>query len=218
MATRRNSTKAKPAKPPAKTKRAKAPKRADEAPARAPRAKTTPGRPGDLTPELARAICEDAGLGMPQVRIAEFASVDASTLSKWLDRGQREKSGIYRDLFVEFRRKQGERYREALKNIREAAFGDPQFEKWFLSRFDPAYWGRRDNVGANEVNERPEPGSIVAMLEQKLARLAQLGAVQLPDPAIAPAPEPPGPAAPEPAPEAEAVPAKDQGGSDAPGV
>lgn len=173
MATRRKTSGKRPAKSPAGKGRARAASEdLGRGRDREPVAKLRPGRPGELTPFLTKEICKDARLGMPQVRIAEFACIDPSTLSKWLDRGQREKSGPYRALWTEFRRAQGEAYREALRNVRTAAMEDPGFSKWWLSRVDPGFWGRRDNIGQADTSDRPEPGSVVAMVAQRLEMIA----------------------------------------------
>jgi hypothetical protein len=181
-----------------------------------PTAKLTPGRPTKLSPEIARAITDDLLAGMPPNRAAEFAGIDPTTLSRWLDRGMRQRKGIYRDFWDDFRTAQGEAYREALTNVRKAALRDARYSQWWLSRIDPRNFGRRDNVEQDSSSDRPEPGSVVAMLEQRLARLAQVGMLQLPNAAGAAEADQPSPPV-EPALEPEAEQGESQEESDAPG-
>ena len=68
------------------------------------------GAPSKLTPEVTEKICEAARLGLKWASCAWYAGVSPSTLAKWRDHGEKQKSGKFLQFLqtIEAARAEGE--------------------------------------------------------------------------------------------------------------
>jgi hypothetical protein len=100
-----------------------------------------------LTLQIQKAIGDKIVIGAPLKFAAEASGIDESTFYRWLQRGEKEKSGIY----YEFRKYIMECEAKSVivhLNIitRAANDGDPKASEWILERRFPEHFGRREKL------------------------------------------------------------------------
>jgi hypothetical protein len=133
-------------------------------------------RPTKLTPEASERICEALRDGAPRAVAAEAADVGDSTLYRWLERGDRARSGRFREFWEAVRAAEAEAMTRALRVVWQAIeAGDGRLAMEFLSRRWPADFGRRpiELTGADGGPLQVEQASSAkATLTAKIERLA----------------------------------------------
>lgn len=101
------------------------------------------GRPSKLSDTIKRRIIEVIGAGGNKTLAAKWAGVSRQTLHDWLARGEKQKSGIYRDFLDEYRRAEARPEILAMGMIQRAIqSGDLQSAKWYLEK--RAGWSGRE--------------------------------------------------------------------------
>lgn len=73
-----------------------------------------------------------------------LAGIDRKTLLNWLKRGEREKSGLYRDLYLAVDKAEAKAEEFHLKNIKTASAKNWSASAWYLERKHPERWAKRD--------------------------------------------------------------------------
>lgn len=135
------------------------------------------GRPSKLTEELSKSICNAIIVGNYVETAAALFDISKVTLYKWLKRGNRQKSGIYRDFVNAVQRAMAQAEARDLQVIDRVAAGtrektgpdgQPQLVKvepnwkaaaWRLERKHSERWGRREQVQAVAPEERGTDGA-----------------------------------------------------------
>ena len=73
-----------------------------------------------------------------------LAGIDRKTLLNWLKRGERERSGLYRDLYLAVEQAEAKAEEFHLKNIRDASKKSWFASAWYLERKHPDRWAKRE--------------------------------------------------------------------------
>lgn len=106
--------------------------------------KRPPGRPTKFTPEVRKVIIEAVGLLAPYATAAEAAGVSYDALNEWMNRGQAELEGEFRQFFQDIKKAEAQGILARLALIKKAAdSGQWQAGAWTLERRWPEEYGRR---------------------------------------------------------------------------
>ena len=110
-----------------------------------------------ITEEIIGCISEAFGAGHYREVACKLAGIDRWTLLNWLKRGDRERSGVYRDLYLAVEKAEAKAEAEVfhLKNIETASVKNWFASAWFLERKHPERWGKREAPPADD-RERDE--------------------------------------------------------------
>jgi transposase len=104
-------------------------------------------RPTKLTPEVQDRIVAAIRAGNYAAPAARSAGVSEATFYRWMSRGERAKSGIYRDFHEAVRRAEADAEVHAVAVIRkEIADGDWRAAATFLERRFPDRWRRQQAI------------------------------------------------------------------------
>lgn len=93
-----------------------------------------------LTPEVQSTIVTAIERGNYEVPAAEAAGISKTTYYRWLQEGERAKSGKVRDFWEAVERARGASELDLVEVIREAAPGDWNAAKWLLERRFSSRW------------------------------------------------------------------------------
>lgn len=74
----------------------------------------------------------------------KLAGIDRKTLLNWLKRGERERSGLYRDLYLAVEQAEAKAEEFHLRNIKTASAKNWFASAWYLERKHPERWAKRD--------------------------------------------------------------------------
>ena len=114
------------------------------------------GRPGILTPDVQRRLCEAIAAGNTRHDAAEYAGIGESTLRAWLAKGKRQRRGQYRALLAAVKKSEADAVVRNVAIIQKAAPKSWQAAAWWLERKRANDWSQgRDLVRqlAKEVKE-----------------------------------------------------------------
>ena len=114
------------------------------------------GRPGILTPDVQRRLCEAIAAGNTRHDAAEYAGMAESTLRAWLAKGKRQRRGQYRALLAAVKKSEADAVVRNVAIIQKAAPKSWQAAAWWLERKRANDWSQgRDLVRqlAKEVKE-----------------------------------------------------------------
>jgi hypothetical protein len=93
------------------------------------RGKKTGGRGPKLTPEIQKVIVDAATTGTPRRYAAERAGVDESTVRRWIAKGRKLKTGIYRTFCTLLKKAEADGITARVARITKAAQGGQVIEK-----------------------------------------------------------------------------------------
>lgn len=124
------------------------------------------GRPSKLTPERQERIVELIRAGNYMEIAAQAAGIDVSTLYRWLQRGEKARSGPYRQFRDAVMRARVEAEARAVVVVQKAALTDWRAASWWLERAFPDRWGRRQKL----EHSGPQGGPIPAEVRVTLVR------------------------------------------------
>jgi len=110
-----------------------------------------PGRPSKLTAKIRHSILDSLRRGNYLTTAADVAGISISALREGLARGEREKSGPYRDFLVAVRQVSGIVEDNLVGVFQGGAENDPTIAKEFLARRWPQRWGAKVNGGEQTV-------------------------------------------------------------------
>ena len=99
-----------------------------------------------LTPELQRDILQVLEAGATIKDACHFVGIDESTYYKWIQRGEKGKSGLYFEFVKSAQKAIASGSVDAVALIRKAAKTQWQAAAWFLERKNPQEWARRTKV------------------------------------------------------------------------
>jgi len=101
-------------------------------------------RPTKLTPEASQRIVAAIRAGNYAEVAATAAGISPSTFYRWIERGQKQRSGIHRDFSEAVRKAEGEAEVEAVARVRKAMPSDWRACMTYLERRYPKRWRRRE--------------------------------------------------------------------------
>ncbi len=104
------------------------------------------GRRPKLTPELQEKICRVIKLGNYASVAAEYAGIGTTTFYRWLQVGEKEEAGPYRDFRDAIKAAESEAEIRAVATIQQHMGRSWQAAMTFLERKFPHRWGRRLDV------------------------------------------------------------------------
>ncbi len=102
-------------------------------------------RPTKLTDEVHRRIVAAIRAGNYAEPAARSAGVSPATFYRWMERGQKQKSGIYRDFHDDVRRAEADAEVEAVARLRKAMPENWRAVTTYLERRYPDRWRRRES-------------------------------------------------------------------------
>jgi hypothetical protein len=111
------------------------------------------GRKPKLTPELSQRICEFVRAGTYLVAAAAGCGIHRGTLYRWLERGEQQSHGRYREFLLAVERAQGEAEVRDTLQIAKAAPTDWKAAAWLLERRAPTRYGKQVQATLREEME-----------------------------------------------------------------
>jgi transposase-like protein len=104
---------------------------------------TRTGRPCKLTPEVQAKICQAIRAGNYSYVAAEYAGIGASTYHRWMQQGEQETSGSFREFRDAVKSAESEAEVRAVAIIQRHMEKNWQAAMTYLERKHPQRWGRR---------------------------------------------------------------------------
>jgi hypothetical protein len=101
------------------------------------------GRHDGLTPEVSARIVQALRLGAHRCVVAEAAGISRTTLWRWLEQGEAEREGRFRELYTAARRAEAEAELRHVALVDRAAQSDWRASAWWLPRRYPERYGQR---------------------------------------------------------------------------
>ena len=108
-----------------------------------------------LTPELIEKMIPAIEIGNYIETVCQAHGIDKSTYYKWIKKGEKAKSGIYRHFFHSVRNAEARAEARLIEEWREKLQVSPTNYKDFLERRYPERWGKKDIVKHQGDNENP---------------------------------------------------------------
>jgi transposase len=116
------------------------------------------GRPTKLTAQVQERIVGMIEAGSYAEPAARAAGISASTFYSWMERGELEEDGIFREFRDAIKRAEAETEVRAVKVVASAMPRSWQAAMTFLERKHPDRWGRRSRAEPSEqpaTNQQP---------------------------------------------------------------
>ena len=104
------------------------------------------GRPSKLTPEVQERICQAIRAGNYYEAACAYAGIHYSTFRKWMIKGEKAKSGKYREFFEAVTRAEHEAEVRMVAQWQKHMPEDYRAIRDFLERRYPERWGKRLDV------------------------------------------------------------------------
>jgi len=108
-----------------------------------------------LTPELIEKIIPSIEAGNYVETVCQAHGVHRTTYYKWIKKGEKAKSGIYRYFFDTVKLAEARAEQKLIEEWREKLQVSPTNYKDFLERRYPERWGKKDIVKHQGDNENP---------------------------------------------------------------
>ncbi|MCK9600243.1 MAG: hypothetical protein M0R06_14460 [Sphaerochaeta sp.] len=131
------------------------------------------GRPSKLSPEVQQTVCDFIAEGAYVERACQAAGIGQSTFFRWLEQGEKETSGPYREFWEATKKAEATAEQERIARIRAAGIGGAvvsrttitkrnrdggetttvtevyqapawQADAWYLERRYPEAWAKRE--------------------------------------------------------------------------
>ena len=96
-----------------------------------------------LTPRVQKVICDAIEAGHYKEAAAEAAGISRRTLYAWMDRGAKEKGGVFQCFHNAFQKAQAESETRLVEKLVSVATGERDWRAfaWMLERRWPERWG-----------------------------------------------------------------------------
>ena len=95
-----------------------------------------------ISTEMITKITQALAAGHYREVACKLAGIDRKTLLNWMKRGERDKSGLYHDLYNQVNTAEAEAEAYHLSNIHTAAEKSWFASAWFLERKHPERWSK----------------------------------------------------------------------------
>ena len=102
------------------------------------------GRPSKLTPEVQEKICQAIRAGNYYEAACAYGGIAYSTFREWMVRGEKDKSGKYREFMEAIKRAEYEAEARLVAMWQKHMPDNWQAIATFLERRYPERWGRRN--------------------------------------------------------------------------
>ena len=108
-----------------------------------------------LTPDTQAKIIQAIKLGSTKTLAASYAGISRRTFYNWMEKGEEQKTGIYRDFLDALDQAEGERVARWLAIINKAAQNDNWTSAaWLLERTRPDDYSLKNRVDVNLTGEQ----------------------------------------------------------------
>ena len=111
------------------------------------------GRPSKLTPEVVKRLTEAIRDGNYYEAACGYAGIHYSTFRKWMIKGEKAKSGKYREFFEDIMQAECEAEVRMVAQWQKCMPEDYRAIRDFLERRYPERWGRRLDV-KQDINQK----------------------------------------------------------------
>jgi hypothetical protein len=108
------------------------------------------GRPDKLTPDRQQKLIEAIVAGNYYETACAVAGVDYSTFRRWMQRGEEELQGKYREFFEALTRAEAEAETQAVAIWQRAMPDDWRAAQMFLERRHPDRWGKQSKLDVKQ--------------------------------------------------------------------
>lgn len=98
-----------------------------------------------LNDTLQKNICNDIKAGVPITHAAVMHGIDKSTFYAWYNKGEKAKSGKFREFYLEVEEAKSVAIALRVRRIYQAGETDWKSDAWWLERVDPDNFGRKDH-------------------------------------------------------------------------
>jgi hypothetical protein len=113
------------------------------------------GRPSKLTPEVHAHIVKAIKIGNYAQVAARSAGIGETTFYRWLEQGEAEEAGIYRDFWEAVKEAEAASEMTAVQHILNAMEGSWQAAMTYLERRYSDRWKRRDRQEISNTPNEP---------------------------------------------------------------
>lgn len=132
------------------------------------------GRRLKLTREVKQRLLTALRAGNYHKDVCAYAGISTTSFYRWMEIGETQAKGAYRDLWEEVKKAEAESIIECVARIRKAgAEGTWQADAWFLERKKPADWGKRVEI---HDKENPLPDGDIEELADEMKEILQKAA------------------------------------------
>ena len=107
-----------------------------------------------LTPDTQAKIIEAIKLGSTKTLAASYAGISRRTFYNWMEKGEEQKTGIYRDFLDALDQAEGERVARWLAIINKAAPKSWPAAAWLLERTRPDDYSLKSRVDLNHTGDQ----------------------------------------------------------------
>ena len=133
------------------------------------------GRRTRLKPEVQERVLTAIRAGNHAHVAAEYAGISASTLYRWLQRGEASRRGAYREFVEAVRKAERESEVRAVAMLQRHMEESWQAAMTYLERKYPERWGRRDRLSV-EVEPRKALAEMLSLGEEDLKAAVEVAA------------------------------------------
>ena len=132
------------------------------------------GRPTKLSPQVREKIVSAVKAGAYATTACRAAGISESTFYRWLERGGRESSGVFREFVEAVEQAEAEGEVHAVAVIRRAMGEDWRAALAYLERRHPARWRRHQATELTVLGEGSPPLDLSRLSEEELALFQEL--------------------------------------------
>lgn len=125
-----------------------------------------------LTAELQAKICDAIRMGNYMETAAAFAGISKDTFYRWLKKGARARSGIYREFHDAVHKALAEAEVRDVAIIANAAKESWQAAAWRLERRHPERWGKKERIYAEMDHQGDSLAELVAAIKESARAIA----------------------------------------------
>jgi transposase len=127
------------------------------------------GRPSKLTPEVQAKVCAAIRKGVHLETAAAAAGIGRATIYRWIEQGEAEESGPYREFRDSVRKAEADLELATIEAWQDEGAGSWQSRAEFAARRFRERWGKQDAV---KVDATVKVEDVRGGLLEKLARMA----------------------------------------------
>jgi hypothetical protein len=132
------------------------------------------GRPTKLTPEVQKKIVDAIRAGNYMETAAAYAGISKDTFYRWLKRGARAKSGIYKNFHDAVEKALAESEVRDVMIIANAAATDWKAAAWRLERKFPERWGKKSQYYDDEEERSLKLEQLRLLIEKTRAEIKEI--------------------------------------------
>lgn len=133
------------------------------------------GRKTKLTEEVQKRFLDAIRAGNYYEPACHYAGIDYSTFRRWMQKGEEQRSGVFREFCEAVKRAEAESEMRMVTLWQKQAVDNWQAARDFLERRFPDRWGRKDKVAAEitGANGGPVEVDVHEVLLEKIDSIAR---------------------------------------------